>query len=314
MPSRKEIKEELAEEAMELTRVEEDTMSLEALRGAALDAKQTEALRQFEQIAIRVGRVQAANLMSRFANSLHVSQLRALKALSKEAGYTWKRACQMVGMSTKMADQYLRLGDALGDDFVADSRRLGVSVRALEEARQLPEEDREALAAGEIVDLSQASKEQLTEAIHTLAQGHAKREAETQAALQKETKAKTRAETKLDKTATELEQTQAELEAQRLGLPADDAEALAAIRKEERNIIPHLVRIKNTLEFSGRDPQFAARVVNHCQLIAELAQATANVIACRAAGDEYDDEALLSGAEALNQEAAKFDKRGAFGL
>lgn len=208
-----------------------------------------------------------------------------------------------------MADKYLRLGTALGDDWVANALAIGVTIRTLETARQLPEPVREKLTSGEVVDLERVSKEELTRVIRELAEEHAKEKARLEEEKASEAKAREKAEAKLEETGEKLAEVEREARTLAEGLPPDDAEALEVLRKGERDAVMWLVRIKNTVNIAGRDPMFQARLLSSLNLVAELAQATADILIAQAEGEDVDEDYLLSSVHALNRDAAKYDGR-----
>jgi hypothetical protein len=299
----------MAEESAAVSNALEDQGDLVVVEGRLGAIQKDAAMRAILDLGIAAGRAQTARVFSQMADVIQVSQLRRIKEMAKAAGIPWAQACNLAGFSSKTADQYLRIANDLGDDFMADVSRLGVSIRTLEAARQLPEPVRQALAQGEVVDLEAVSKEALTDVIKQLAADHAKENAAAQEALEKETKRAARADDQYIKAKAEAADLAQELEAQKLGLPAEDAAALELILTEERKIIPWLVRVKNTTYLEGRDPHFVARLVNHLNLIGELALATGHVLSSLAAGDEPNEELINHGARLANRDCATFDQR-----
>ncbi len=274
-----------------------------------------EALRTMLEIGKAAGRVQSAQIFGHVADSIQVSQLRQLKSMHKQAGLSWEQTCNMIGISRRTAERYLSLADELGDDFFGHCAQIGLSVRTMEAARHLPEEVRQALAQGEVVDLETVSKEALTDAIRQLANQHAKVSAAAAESLGKEVKAREKAEKKAKEAAEQAEALAAELEAQKEGLPAEDKKALEQLRQVEFSVVAHLVRIKNTLELGDRDPGFIARLMGSLSLIENLAALTAKVVAARVDGQEMDEEAYATaaaGAQADNLDNAVYDQRSAY--
>lgn len=288
-------------EAEQITTAHQNEMALELAQRLGLEKQQAAALVAMQAVSLRAGRIQAAKLINGFAECLTVSQIRELKATYKEAGITWAQACQQAGISHKTADRYLAIADDLGDEFMTNVRHLGVSIRALEQARALPEPVKQKLIAGQMVDPKDASKEQLTQLIRDLSKEHAQAEAEAESAIKKETRAKERAEDKAKALADENE-------ALREGLPAEDRQALVQLQEQERATVAFLVRVKNTLDLGVRDPHFVARLTNSLELIAGLAEVTANVVTARAQGIEPNED---QGAEVreLNEMLAEADNR-----
>ena len=82
---------------------------------------------------------------------------------------------------------------------------------------------------------------------------------------------------------------------------------MRALHEAERPIVAHMVRIKNTLDLSGRSPAFIARLVSSLELIRALSDFTAQVVLARAEGQEPDEEALGVEARQLNQDIADAD-------
>jgi cell pole-organizing protein PopZ len=124
-----------------------------------------------------------------------------------------------------------------------------------------------------------------------------------------------RAEKKLRASADQVESLQAELTAQKEGLPAEDKKALEVIRAVELNVCAHLARVKNTLDVSQRDPGFIARLQGSLSLIRELAELTGRVIAARADGQEMEEgtyEQAAEGARRDNEDIAHYDQRPSY--
>ncbi|MCA1988729.1 MAG: hypothetical protein LDL07_06225 [Desulfarculus sp.] len=293
----------------------EDQGDLEVAEGRLEIIQKDEALRTMLEIGKAAGRVQSAQIFGHVADSIQVSQLRQLKSMHKQAGLSWEQTCNMIGISRRTAERYLSFANELGDDFFGHCAQIGLSVRTMEAARQLPEPVRQALAQGEVVDLETVSKEALTQVIRDLASEHAreKNELEQTLAAERKTGKKT-----LDKAAELTDQVKslaAELEAQKEGLPAEDKKALEQLRQVEFSVVAHLVRIKNTLELGDRDPGFIARLMGSLSLIENLAALTAKVVAARVDGQEMDEEAYATaaaGAQADNLDNAAFDQRAAY--
>lgn len=297
---------EMAEEAQDLSRVEQETIELAEARERALVARKEKDLDAEAEINICAGRIQATKVITTFAEVLTVSQLRRIKELGKEAGKTWKEVCDRIGISTKMADQYLRLGADLGDDFVADVSAIGVSIRTLEAARKLPEDVRKRLTSGEVVDLEEVSKEELTEVIKDLAQENRKALDAKDELLEDETKARRKAENNAKETQQRLEATAQELANLKAGLPADDAEAIAAIQNMESKIIPMLMVLRYT-SMEGRSPEAKARIIASVSLVEETSKWTGNSLAAKAEGFEPDDDRLGRHARMTADEIAASD-------
>lgn len=291
-----------AEEVGQTTAAADSESAIQAIRRQAADDDQARKMMELLEVGKLVGRAQSAHVLSKMADVIHVSQLRALKTTARAAGLTWAQACEIIGYNTKTADQYLRLGDALGDGFVADMSAIGVSIRTLETARKLPEEARRRLLSGEAVDLEQTTKEQLTRCIREMA-------AENQTALDEANKARKKAEAAQAKALATLGDVSQALELARQGLPADDAEAMERVRRREMEIISHFVVIRNSLDIAQRDPYAIARISASLDLIARMAEATARTLLARAEGLEPNDEMLMAEARRLNAELAEADDR-----
>lgn len=266
-----------------------------------------EALRTMLEIGKAAGRVQSAQIFGHVADSIHVSQLRQLKAIHKQAGLSWEETCNMIGISRRTAERYLSLADELGDDFFGHCAQIGLSVRTMETARQLPESVRRSLAQGDVVDLETVSKEALTDAIRQLAGEHAKEKAELERDLAAERKLSKKALDKGARAVEERDALAAEMESLREGLVANESRALAALREAERPIVAHMVRLKNTLDLAGRSPAFIARLVSGLEMIRALADLTGKVILARVEGLEPDEEALGVEAHQLNHDIADHD-------
>ena len=189
-------RESAAAEAEQLTGAHVGENALAVVEETVAAVEHTEAMRAMLEIGKAAGRVQSAQVFGNVADAITVSQLQQMKATHKDAGLTWEQTCGLIGISRRTADLYLKQAADLGDDFFGNCRRLGVSVRTLESARQLPEPVRQALAQGEVVDLETVSKEALTDVIKQLAGEHAKEKSTAQEALDKESKAREKAEKK----------------------------------------------------------------------------------------------------------------------
>ena len=297
----------------EVTEAHQKEIFLEVLQSKIQDQEQSEATQNLMDMAVRAGRIQTAKVLGKMADVIHVSQIRELKDLSREAGIPWIKASEMFGFSSKTADQYLRLGSELGDDFVADMSAIGVSVRALEAARKLPEEVREKLTTGEVIDLEEVSKDQLTTVIKDLARDHTQELSAKEEALGKESKAKQKAERKAQELGEHLRALQEELDHLRAGLPADDAEALETIQGIEKKVIPLLMVLRHT-KMQERSPEAKARIITSLELVRAVAEWTSNHLAALAEGDQPDDEVLGMEARRLGDEIAASDGAAPPGL
>ncbi len=300
---------EQQERADQASAAQEERGDLVVVEGRLEAIQKDQAMRAILELGIAAGRTQTTRVFSQMADAIAISQLRRIKEMAKAAGIPWAQACNMAGFSSKTADQYLRIANDLGDDFVADVSRLGVSIRTLEAARQLPEPVRRALASGEVVDLEAVTKEALTDAIRTLASEHASEKKALQDELKKAVKAQDKAIDKGADLAGQVENLKNELEALKEGLPADDKKALERLQAAERPIIAHLALVKNTLDIEGRDPGFVARLVSGLQLIEVMARLTVSVVMARAEGLEPNPEALEDEAQGLNEDIAHHDGR-----
>ncbi|MFH1035620.1 MAG: hypothetical protein V1806_14015 [Pseudomonadota bacterium] len=266
-----------------------------------------QAMQTMLEIGKAAGRVQSAQIFGHVADSIQVSQLRQLKATHKNAGMSWDQTCKMVGISRRTAERYMSLADELGDDFFGHCAQIGLSVRTMDAARQLPEPVRQALAQGQVVDLEAVSKEALTDAIRQLASEHAKEMQGLEEQVKAERKALDKAVGKHIEAADKASQLEQELESLREGLDADEARVLRALHEAERPIAAHMVRIKNTLDLSHRSPAFIARLVSGLEFIRALADYTAQTVLARAEGLEPDEDALGAEARQLNQDLADSD-------
>ena len=279
-----------------------------------------EALRTMLEIGKAAGRVQSAQIFGHVADSIHVSQLRRLKEIHKTAGLTWAQACEIVGIARRTADRYLNLADELGDDFFGHCAQIGLSVRAMDAARQLPEPVRQALAQGEVVDLETVSKEALTDVIRQLANDHAKERAELERDLAAERKLGKKALDKAAKLSDERDALTQEVEALKEGLSGDDKRDLDRLRHVESTAMAFLVSVKNTLEVKGRDPVFRARLFSFLSLLQNMCDFTASVLQARLEGPEVEMEFYQSergqAQEALtrgdNEDAAHHDQRAPY--
>ena len=304
-----ELSERAAVEAEQLTQAQAAENALTVVEEEAGALEMNQAMRTMLEIGKAAGRVQSAQIFGHVADSIHVSQLRQLKATHKGAGLSWEQTCKMVGISRRTAERYLSLADELGDEFFGHCAQIGLSVRTMDAARQLPEDVRRALASGEVVDLEAVTKEALTDAIRTLASEHASEKKALQDELKKAVKAQDKAIDKGADLAGKVEDLTSELEALKEGLPADDKKALARLQEAERPIIAHLALVKNTLDIEGRDPGFVARLVSGLRLIEVMARLTVSVVMARAEGLEPNPEALEDEAQGLNEDIAHHDGR-----
>lgn len=306
---------EAAAEALDLSKMELGAMDLELSRerlAATQDGVRKQAVMD---ILTLTGRVQSAEFMGHIANALAINQLRRIKDLCEPAKITWRQACKLIGISTQRADQRLRQADALGEEFIANSERLGVSFRTLEAARLLPEPVREKLVAGEVVDLEKVTKEELTEVITGLARDHQKELAAAHDALTKETKGREKAVAKVTETQDRLEAARQELEALRAGLPADDDEALKIIQDIEHKILPALAVYRYT-KMAGRSDAAVSRILASLSLIGHCAEWTEQTLYFRAKGqavEESTEKEIIKGAEMLADDIEAHDgKRPVF--
>ncbi|MFH2125794.1 MAG: hypothetical protein ABIK12_04715 [Pseudomonadota bacterium] len=187
---------------------------------------------------------------------------------------------------------------------MADMSAIGVSIRALEAARRLPEDVRKRLTCGEVVDLEEVSKEELTEVINALSREHSQALATKDEALTKESKAREKAEAKAKETQQRLEATAQELANLKAGLPEDDEEAMQIIRDIEHKILPHLAVIMLT-KMQGRSPKAVSRITASLKLIEGQAKWAHDRLADMADGVEIDDEALGEDARYWADEIAR---------
>ncbi len=289
-----------------ITRDAEESADLVIARKAALDANQAEAMHNLKEMALRAGRIQASKLIASFSDCLTVGQLRELKDHAQRAGVTFAEACQLVGISRQTAYRYLKAADDLGDDFVSHVRQMGVTIRALESARQLPADVRKRLTTGEVINLEEVTKEELTEVIKDLVIEHSQAMTIKAEAITEEQKATKKAEDKarrLEERVGALDKEMANLKA---GLPADDAEAMQIIRGAESKIVPLLVMYRHT-KMTGRSPEAVGRIVASLELVREMAEWTGNHLAAKATGEEPDDDTLGAGARMVADEIAAHD-------
>jgi hypothetical protein len=287
----------------------EDQGDLAVVEGRAGALQQNQAMQTILEIGKTAGRIQAAEIFANVSDAIRVGQLRSLKESYKSAGLTWAEACGIVGISTQRADQVLRLCNSLGEDFIANSERLGLSFRTLEAARQLPEPIRQALTSGDVVDLEAITKDQLTQVIKDLSHEHAKDKRVVEEALAEEAKRASRAETKAKKATAKAEELAEELAAQLEGLPAEDKRALGLVLDAERAVVSHLARIKNTLDLAGRSPAFIGRLQSSLSMIEATARYTNFVVQARAEGQEPNEDTLGHEARLLNADLAEHDER-----
>jgi hypothetical protein len=300
-------------EDREVTQAHQREIFLEVLQSKIKDQERAEATEKLMSIAMRAGRIQASKAIATFAECLTVSQLRELKGIYGEAGLTWAETCKLIGISHKTADRYLAIADDLGDEFMTNVRHLGVSIRTLESARALPADVRRRLTSGEVVDLEQVSKEELTEVIKDLAREHQKELAAKDEALGKETKGREKAEAKAKETQERLEATVAELAALKAGLPADDEEAMKIVRDIEGKILPALAVYRFTTKMKGRGDAAISRILASLSLIRHCAEWTEDVLYNRAKGLPRQEEDYAEGAERLADDIEAHDgKRPVF--
>ncbi|MCF8066382.1 MAG: hypothetical protein K9K65_06135 [Desulfarculaceae bacterium] len=294
-------------EDREVTQAHQREIFLEVLQAQVKDQGQAVAVQKLVDMGVRAGRAQTAQVAGKLLTVIHISQLRELKDIAKEAGVPWAKACVMFGFSSKTADLYLRQGAELGDNFVANMLAIGVPVRALEIARKLPENVRQRLTTGEVIDLETVSKEELTSVIKDLAGEHGKELAAKDQALADERKAKTKAEDKAKGLGERLTNLQTELGNLKAGLPVDDAEAIKIIQDIEKKILPLLAVYRHTTKMAGRSPEAVSRILASLELVKEVAEWTGNHLAAKAEGEEPDDEALGAGADMLAEDIAAHD-------
>ncbi len=286
---------------------QEDQGDLVVVGGRLEAIQKDQALSTILEVGKLVGRVQSAQVLATVADSIQVSQLRQLKDLHKEAGLTWAETCGIIGIARRTADRMLNLADELGDDFFGHCGRIGLSVRTMDAARQLPEDVRQALASGQVVDLEAVTKEALTGVIRQLTTEHAEEKLGLEEELKAGKKALDKAVGKHIEAAERASSLEQEMESLRQGLDADEARVLRALQEAERPIVAHMVRIKNTLDLAGRSPAFVARLVSGLELIRALADQTAQMVLARAEGQEPDEEALGAEARQINQDIANSD-------
>lgn len=302
-------KTQAALEAAAATDAAKREIALAILGEGKADMEQADILQNAQELSLCAGRIQAAKLITGFAECLTVSQIRKVKSSYKKLGITWAQACQVIGISHKTADRYMAIADKLSDDFWDTVRHLGVSIRTLEAARRLPEDIRQKLIAGEIVDPESATAEQLTGVIRDLAKEHAQEKEVSAAELKKEQKAKAKAEKQAEDWEFAADDLGRQLDAIKLGLSINDNKALLQLKEVETHIIMRLTTIRNTTAVSDRDDAIVLRILNSLALIQEYAQATYHTIAAKAQGQIPDEEALLSKAQQYNQQAADADGR-----
>jgi hypothetical protein len=127
------------------TRVEADTQA--ALSVVEMEQNQQKAL-AFEQeqreklIAVAhelVGRVQAANLMSKFGDISRLIWLKQVKECKiykdMPAIKTWENFCNYLGISRRHIDEQLQNLSALGEDFLATCRQFSLGYRDIRKLR-----------------------------------------------------------------------------------------------------------------------------------------------------------------------------------
>lgn len=301
------IEQRAAVEAEQMSNTHAAENALVVAEDAAGDLQLNQAMQTILELGKSVGRVQSAQVLATVADSIQVSQLRQLKEIHKEAGFTWEQTCKIIGIARRTADLYLKQADELGDDFFGNCRRLGVSFRTMDAARQLPEPVRQALAQGEVVDLEAVSKEALTDAIKQLVTEHAKEKRDLEESLTRERKSVSKAVDKHLRAAEQASLLTQELESLREGLSPDEARVLRSLHEAERPIIAHMARVKNTLDLSHRSPAFIGRLVAGLELIRAMSDFTAQVVLARAEGMEPDEDVQGTEARQLNQDIAAYD-------
>ena len=230
----------------EVTNAMEDQARANVAKGqlAALEESQTQAAR--DELMMRAGRVQMAHVMTEVGTRVSIEQLREMRELSQSAKIPWSQVCEKMDISRQHANRLLKQGDALGDEFWNTCSGVGLSFRTVETARQLPAPVREKLTQGEVIDLEDVGKEQLTRVIKELADEHAEERAEAEKEAKKKDKALEKSEAKNTELTEKVEALETENRALSSGLDAGDASTWEQIQAIEKAFVMGIVRIRNT--------------------------------------------------------------------
>lgn len=238
--------------------VMQEEKSLERIKAE----QQAEREQLIAQAHEAIGRVQANNLMAKFATVGSLVQLKNIKEskIYRDLPHvgTWDKYCEYLGLSRQKVDEDLQNLAAFGEEFLLMCRQFSLGYQDLRKLRQLTHDgtvtiDAEAVTiGGESIPLDQDHKEDLQAAIEKIIEEQAKAKEE----LAAQNKAFNRVQEDTRKTVAKLEKDLSRLEktakAKQL-LPEEDA-VLGKI--DELNIIlnGHALSLENVYDALQQNP------------------------------------------------------------
>ena len=279
-----------AAETTEVTAALEETTQAELAQGRLAEIQKDEAMSMMLEMGKMAGRIQSAQIFGHVSDSIQVSQLQKMKEIYKVAGITWEEACNIIGINRRTADRYLKLAAELGADFFGHCDRLGISFRALEAARQLPEPVREKLTQGEVVDLEAVSKSELTRVIKELADERATEKAEAEKEAKKKDKALEKAQAASAELTEKVEALETENQALSSGLDASDAGVWQEIQAIEKEFVMGIIRIRNTRDVPEMSGMLYNRLAASLLFMEALARDTSMHLATKREDGELPGE------------------------
>lgn len=130
-----------------------------------------------------LGQAQAFRAVSQFSELFGISKLATVKENKlykglagsapngSELSGTWAEFCELLGMSVDKADQDIANLRAFGEEALENLNRLGVGYRDMRKLRKLPDDVREQIVQGQLVNLT--DKDEVVALIDDLASKHA---------------------------------------------------------------------------------------------------------------------------------------------
>jgi hypothetical protein len=299
--------------AQEVTDALETEGQIEASKERLAEVQQNQITQNLLSIGKAIGRVQSAQIFGNVANSIQVTQLRKLKEECKAIDLTWGQACELIGVSRRTADMYLKMAADLGEDFFGNCRQIGLSFRTLDAARQLPAPVRDKLTTGEVVDLEEVSKEQLTRVIKDLAEEHAAEKAELKKSKENADKAFEKVLEQAEANAERANKLQAENKALSKGLEPGESETLELIKEKELELSLWMIRIKATEKISSMSPELYSRLTGSLRYMKLLTEAIESHVHNEwLPTGQHNEEDVFSSVNEQDQILAESDGRGPY--
>lgn len=156
--------ESIAQEVVAVRRAEEKLADVEA----------AEAKHLADAALLLGGQAQAFAFIETFGRVAAIAKLKQVKETGayKQHHGTWEAFCSSLGFTRRKIDIDIQNLETLGADFLAASDRLGLGYRDLAALRALPEDARLQITDGRVVNLEEASKQEIRLLVEDLAARH----------------------------------------------------------------------------------------------------------------------------------------------